>query len=170
MPTPAATPWTVDGALLAEHARPALTGEALAALAGTFPSTRHLAEAPWDPERVEEEAQQVWKAVSDGVDPPLQGLVEEDLVPSLPLAMQTLSTLRFLLWLWRPESTAFAVGRFDLTLALTCHCDAEHRAAFARWLAHPVLGETRPWQIARLVREEGCTPLVAATRLDGEKA
>ena len=170
MPARPATPWTTGGALLADHDRLMLTGDALAALAGTFPSTRHLAGGPWDPERVIRETRSAWQAVSASVDPALQELAEEDLVPSLPSTIQTLATLRFLLWLWRPGHSDSDWGGFDLASALACHWDAEHRAAFAAWLAEPLLGETRPWQIAQLVRAAGCTPEAAAARLDGSEA
>jgi len=166
--TSLASPWTVSGSLLADHDRILLNDEDLVALAGTFPSTRYLTEQPWDPERVIRDAEAAWLAVSESVDPVFQGLAEDDLLPSLPDRMQALTTLRFLLWLWRPGSTIRAAGPFDLALALSCHWDVAHRTAFTRWLANPKLGETRPRRIARIARQYECTPEVAAARLDGK--
>ena len=141
---PVHTPLTVAGALLSRPDRDRLTDEQLQALAATFPSTAHLGHEPWCPEAVIEQARACWSGVCASVDPTFGELSEADFEPALPSSMQTLSTLRFLLWLWRPGIRKTDTGTFDLGLAYLCHWDAAHRAAFLRWAQDGLAGPTGP--------------------------
>jgi len=144
---PVHTPLTVPQALLSDPQRPVLDGAQLRQLAACFPSTAELAAAPWDAAAVTQRATDLWAAMCDAIDPVFSQVAEEDFEPSLPIAMQELSTLRFLLWLWRPGDVRPASGRFDLGNALLCHWDAAHRQAFLTWAQTGLAGPTRPSEI-----------------------
>ena len=141
---PTHTPLTIQGALLSVPHRAVLSDAALQALAATFPSTAHLGTVPWNPEVVEREAKRLWADACEAVDPVFGELEELALEPSLPDFLQTLSTLRFLLWLWRPGAHRTAAGTFDLGMVFLCHWDAAHRAAFLAWAETGLAGSTGP--------------------------
>ena len=146
---PTHTPLTIEGALLSAPDRPVLCDAELQALAGTFPSTAHLGAQPWNLEAIQAEGLRLWSAISDFVDPVFRECAEQDFQSTLPAAMQTLSTLRFLLWLWRPGSRTKTFGNFDLGITFLCHWDEAHRAAFLRWAQTGTAGPTTPSEIFR---------------------
>ena len=146
---PVHSPLTVAGALLADHSRRVLDGPEMRQLAARFPSTAHLGTVPWNPEAVEREAKCLWADACAAVDPVFSELAERELGASLPSFMQTLSTLRFLLWLWRPGAQRTAAGTFDLGLVFLCHWDAAHRAAFLAWAETGLAGPTGPSEVSR---------------------
>jgi hypothetical protein len=147
---PTHTPLTVEGALLSAPDRAVLRDAELKALAGTFPSTAHLGDQPWNPEAIQAEALRLWSAVSESVDPVFSECAEQDFLSTLPATMQTLSTLRFLLWLWRPGARTTNLGTFDLGNTFLCHWDEAHRAAFLRWAQTGTAGPTTPSEIFRV--------------------
>lgn len=147
------TPLTVAGALLSSRQRCVLDASELQQLAGRFPSTAHLSAVPWNATAVTEEASACWAGICDAVDPVFCEVAEEDFGPSLPDSMQALSTLRFLLSLWRPGVVRPSTGSFDLLSAFLCHWDASHRAVFLQWATTGRAGPTGPSERHRLDRE-----------------